>query len=123
MDRIDLHIAVRRIPPREVLGTGGGASSEELRAGVLRAREYASWRRARAEDDGSMAALVAACRLSDADRAFYEEATEMACMSGRAIMRTLTVARTVADMEEAPAVSKGHLCEALGFRLRERTGL
>ncbi|MEG2747266.1 MAG: YifB family Mg chelatase-like AAA ATPase [Gordonibacter sp.] len=123
MDRIDLHIAVRRIPPREVLGTGGGTSSEELRAGVLRAREYASWRRARAEDDGSMAALVAACRLSDADRAFYEEATEAACMSGRAIMRTLTVARTVADMEEAPAVSKGHLCEALGFRLRERMGL
>ena len=40
-------------------------------------------------------------------------------MSGRAIMRTLGVARTIADMDESPAVAKRHLCEALGFRLQE----
>lgn len=34
-------------------------------------------------------------------------------------MRTLGVARTIADMDESPAVAKRHLCEALGFRLQE----
>ena len=29
------------------------------------------------------------------------------------------VARTIADMDESPAVAKRHLCEALGFRLQE----
>lgn len=120
MDRIDLHIDVRRIPPRDVLGTGGGVSSEQLRVGVLQAREYASWRQARTDDDGSMAALVGSCRLSDEDRLFYEEASGRARMSGRGIMRTLAVARTIADMEEAPVVTKAHLCEALGLRLREK---
>lgn len=119
LDRIDLHIDVRRIPPREVLSTGGGVSSASLREGVLRARTYASWRRARAEDDQSTASLVRSCALSEEDQAFYEEAARKARMSGRGIMRTLAVARTIADMEEAPAVSKGHLFEALGLRLRE----
>lgn len=122
MDRIDLHIAVQRIAPHEVLETGGGVSSDELRQGVLRAREYASWRRARADDDGTMAALVASCGLSDTNRAFYEKATGIARMSGRAIVRTLTVARTIADMEEEAVVSKAHLCEALGLRFRESVG-
>ena len=43
-------------------------------------------------------------------------------MSGRAIMRTLAVARTVADMEESARVERAHLCEALAFRVREGEG-
>ena len=38
---------------------------------------------------------------------------------GRAIMRTLALARTIADMEESARVERSHLCEAIGFRLRE----
>ncbi|WP_417341747.1 YifB family Mg chelatase-like AAA ATPase, partial [Gordonibacter urolithinfaciens] len=34
MDRIDLHVDVRRSAPRDVLGTGGGTSSEDMRAAV-----------------------------------------------------------------------------------------
>ena len=43
-------------------------------------------------------------------------------MSGRAIMRTLAVARTIADMDEAERVERAHLCEALAFRVREGEG-
>ena len=57
-----------------------------------------------------------ACGLSDDDEKFLEEASRM---SGRAIMRTLALARTVADMEERDRVERRHLCEAVGFRLRE----
>lgn len=125
MDRIDIHIDVRRIPPGEVLATGRGTSSESLRRDVLRAREYASWRRARmgGADAGrrpsGASELVRACGLSDEDGEFYERAARANRMSGRAIMRTLAVARTVADMEESPRVERRHLCEALAFRIRE----
>ncbi len=122
VDRIDLHIDVGRTRPRDVLGTGGGTSSDDMRAAVMAAREYASWRRARAEDDGSAEALVRSCALAPDDEGFFEEAARAARMSGRAIMRTLAVARTVADMDETASVGRGHLCEALAFRLREGVG-
>ena len=92
MDRIDVHIAVRRIPPGEVLATGHGTSSEELRRDVLRAREFASWRRARnGEDDKALTseALVRACALTTQDEGFLEGAAKAGRLSGRAIMRTL----------------------------------
>ena len=122
MDRIDVHIAVRRIPPGEVLATGHGTSSEELRRDVLRAREFASWRRARnGEDDKALTseALVRACALTTQDEGFLEGAAKAGRLSGRAIMRTLALARTIADMEESARVERSHLCEAIGFRLRE----
>ena len=66
--------------------------------------------------------VVKACRLAAEDAAFLESAAKTHVMSGRAIMRTLSVARTIADMGESPEVGKAHLCEALGFRIREGVG-
>ena len=120
MDRIDVHIDVRRIPPGEVLATGCGTSSEELRRDVLRARDFRAWRRLREDAGGSRTeALVRSCRLSSEDEAFLEDMAAAGRMSGRAIMRTLSLARTIADMDESEQVGRDHLCEAIGFRLRE----
>lgn len=127
LDRIDLHLDVRRASPRDVMATGSGTSSAALREGVLQGREYASWRRSRSDDgDGhggapgssSMPALVSACALERDDLDFLEQSAVAAGMSGRAIMRVLSVARTVADMDESASVTRRHLCEALGFRVR-----
>lgn len=121
MDRIDVHIDVRRIPPGDVLATGCGTSSAVLREDVLRARTFASWRCARSgeEDRSTSEALVRACGLDEADKRFVEDMAQAGRMSGRAIMRTLALARTIADMEECLRVGRDHLCEAIGFRLRE----
>lgn len=130
MDRIDLHLDVQRIAPGEVMATGTGTSSETLREEVLRAREYADWRlrhdgAAESEEARSNRApsgIVKSCHLSANDAAFLESAAKTHGMSGRAIMRTLSVARTIADMGESLDVGKAHLCEALGFRVREGVG-
>lgn len=122
MDRIDLHVDVRRAAARDVLGTGGGTSSGDMRSAVLAAREYASWRRAHLGEGSGPEALVNSCSLAQEDEDFLEDAARAAHMSGRAIMRTLAVARTIADMEESASVRRGHLCEALAFRLREGVG-
>ncbi len=125
LDRIDVHIDVARIPAKEVLSTGSGTSSETLREGVLAAREYASWRRARTgldERGARSEGLVRSCDMGEADAAFFEEIACARKMSGRAIMRTLSLARTIADMECAARVGRVHLCEAVSFRLRDEVG-
>ncbi len=125
LDRIDVHIDVARIPAKEVLSTGSGTSSEKLREGVLAAREYASWRRAHTgldERGARSEALVRSCDMAGADAAFFEEIACARKMSGRAIMRTLSLARTIADMECAARVGRDHLCEAVSFRLRDGVG-
>lgn len=138
MDRIDLHLDVQRIPPSDVIATGSGTSSETLREGVLKAREFARWRSlhdAGARVSASVspheaasgprrpADLVRDCHLSESSREFFEQSAKAHNMSGRAIMRTLSVARTIADMEESHEVLMKHLCEALSFRVREGVGV
>lgn len=120
MDRIDLHLDVRRISPAQVLASGTGTSSEELRAGVLRGRAFASRRRA-AEGDASGRGS-ARCRMTDAAQSFLVSVAELHSMSGRAIVRTLSVARTIADMAESETVGEEHVAEAVGYRVRDGIG-
>ena len=122
MDRIDMHIDVQRVAPGAVLSTEGGTSSEELRCGVMAAREYASWRRAREQVGSTTQDLMESCHLEQADADFFERMAALNHMSGRAIVRTISVARTIADMAQRRAVCKADICEALSFRLREGVG-
>jgi len=66
--------------------------------------------------------IIRSCRLSSEDVDFFEHAACATNMSGRAIVRVLSVARTIADMDERMVVRKSDLYEALAFRLREGMG-
>lgn len=122
MDRIDLHIDVKRVSPETVLSTEGGTTSASLREGVMKGREFSSWRTAREGFEKTTQGLISSCHLSGDDVSFFESAACRNNMSGRAIVRVLSVARTIADMDERMVVEKADLCEALGFRLREGVG-
>ena len=122
LDRIDLHIDVRRVPPSDVLAVQGGTSSRELLEGVMAGREYASWRRERDGSASVQGRVIESCRLSAEDESFFEQVARANQMSGRAIVRTASVARTIADMAQSKVVTRAHLCEALGFRLRDGIG-
>ena len=120
MDRIDIHLDVRRIPPGQVLGERSGASSDELREGVMRARAFADWRRFRAEAAGVSAGSA---QLEPGEvRDFLVAQAELHSMSGRAIVRTLAVARTIADMAETETIDCAHIAEAMNFRVRDGIG-
>ncbi len=135
MDRIDLQLDVRRLPPGSVLDSGTGTDSATLREGVLRAREFAAWRRAReGGGEGAQAGagrrraatrpceVIASCGLDDAARGFIESMARAYALSGRALLSMLNVARTIADIEERQAVREDHIAEALGLRLRDGIG-
>ena len=122
MDRIDMHIDVKRVPPAEVLSRSGGTSSEKLREEVMAGREYASWRKEVHPVEPTTQGLIVSCHLSDDDAAFFERASVANNMSGRAIVRVLSVARTIADMAQRCVVERADLCEALAFRVRDGVG-
>ena len=142
MDRISLQLDVRRLDPGGVLDSGRGTSSEELREGVMRARAFSLRRRERAGLAGcagcagrtgrggsreapraeSPQEVIASCSLSGEAEKFIVSMAQAHAMSGRALVSTLRVARTIADIAESEAVVAEHLAEALGFRLREGVG-
>ena len=104
-----------------VLGSGG-TGSDALRKGVMEAREFASWRMAHAQGSSSGESIIAACALDEGDERFLKDMAELHKMSGRGIVKTLSIARTIADMEGREKVGRAHVCEALALRLREGVG-
>lgn len=121
MDRIDLHLDVRRIPPAQVLASGTGTSSDTLREGVIRGRAFASWRCS--QEEGAQIRVAAdRFRMTEAAQSFLVSVAELHSMSGRAIVRTLSVARTIADMAESETVDEEHVAEAVGYRVRDGIG-
>lgn len=122
LDRIDMHIDVWRCDPVSIIHDekSGGATSAELSVGVRKAREFAQWRGEFLGDDKgrSTASLLARCRLESSAESLLEAVARSQGLSGRGIARVLSVARTVADMDESKRVEEGHLVEAVGFRMR-----
>ena len=123
LDRIDMHVDVWRCDPADIIRPGEGpcACSDELREGVLAAREFAAWRREALGDgdDAGMQGLVRRCRLDAAAEGFLETAARLRGLSGRGVARVLAVARTIADMERKTDVGEPHVVEAMGFRMRK----
>ncbi len=125
MDRISMRLDVERLPPASVLSSGHGTDSATLKEGVMRARDYASWRQAQAEERGEGARskkptpkpIIASCKLDRNADAFVNKIAEGDGVSGRGLINTLKVARTIADIEESECVKDVHLAEAFSFRV------
>jgi magnesium chelatase family protein len=118
VDRIDLVVAVSQ-PSAEALTGPGGEGSSEVRKRVVRAREMMAGRlgegRTNAEAEpgevGDFEVTAAAAGLlAEAHRSWQ--------LSGRAHGRMLRVARTIADLECAPAIGETHMATAIQFRRR-----
>lgn len=120
LDRIDMHIDVQRVGARSVLQSGCGVSSEALRDQVMAGMEFRSHRNDRYGCSSSPSApeIIESCRLDDTTRAFFESQAQAYRLSGRAIIKTLGVARSIADLEQKDAVSAEHVAEALSLRTR-----
>lgn len=126
IDRIDLHMDIRRIPPHEVVQGRPGKSSAELREGVLMAREFATWRiskDAEAQQGHDSGGGLEVLRSFDEDaKLFLQQMAAAYDLSGRAIVRTAGIARTIGDLSLDEQVRSSHVAEALGFRLRDGIG-
>ena len=124
LDRIDMHVDVWRCDPGEILSGSDEIDpicSAMLLEGVMRAREFSSWRHAALGDgdESDVGALLARCRMASRTKDMLETVSRAQLLSGRGISRALSVARTIADIAESKTVLEEHLMEALSFRLRK----
>lgn len=128
LDRIDLHVALGRVPAAALMAAGApgpsttveaspaNETSATVRARVVRARQRQQARQGKPNAHlapGELEALIAA---TPAARALLERAADRLTLSARAVHRTLRVARTLADLTGDDAVETPHMAEAIGFR-------
>ena len=123
IDRIDLHIAVPAVSAADLLLPPPAEGSREVRARVARARAVQAERyaalglddiRVNAQAQGPVLEEVA--RADAAGLALLREAAETLQLSARGYHRVLRVARTLADLDGAADIRRGHLAEALSYR-------
>jgi magnesium chelatase family protein len=117
LDRIDLHVAVNRLPPSELLAGGGnGEPSREVRTRVCASRSLQEQRQGCANAQIRPDQLTRVCALGNHEKSQLESAARRMTLSGRALHRTLRVARTIADLEGSLRVASAHIGEALAYR-------
>ena len=115
-DRIDLWVTIQRVPAVELLDRPDPEPSAAVAARIadVRGRQLARQRRLNGVLRGAQ--LRRSCQL---DRLASRRAIAIAELEGasaRGTERLLRVARTIADLESAPAVRVGHLEEAARYR-------
>ena len=124
LDRIDLHIEVPGVPFQELAASADGTTSATMREQVNRARQ-AQRERFGLQSHRLISRMTSRqlrrfCVLDDEGRNLLKTAMEELGLSARAHDRILRVARTIADLEGAPAILQGHLSEAISYRTLDR---
>jgi magnesium chelatase family protein len=124
LDRIDLHIEVPPVPFDDLSKPADGTSSAVMREDVFKAREVQAKRfgTGAGKLNGRMSSrqIRTHCKLDAAGHAALKEAMEALGLSARAHDRILRVARTVADLAAADAITEDHVAEAIGYRTLDR---
>lgn len=123
LDRFDLSIEVPLLPQGTLQKTAHqerGESSAQLRQRVLIAQALQYQRSGKVNAFLTSKEIERDCKLESEDAAFLENALTRLGLSVRAYHRILKVARTIADLENAPTIQRQHLAEALGYRAMDR---
>ena len=120
LDRIDLHVEVSAVSAQDLTLPPPSEGSSEVAARVAAARDiqrarYASQPiRTNAEADGEYLESVA--RPDAQGLALLSKAVETLKLSARGYHRVLRVARTLADLQAQPSVTRPQIAEALSYR-------
>ena len=125
LDRIDIHIEVPTLAYDDLANKQDGESSAQIRQRVNVARQRQLERFAGelfCNAQMSTRHIRRHCALDATGQALLEKAMARLGLSARAYDRILKVARTIADLADAPIQSQ-HLAEAIQYRALDRGGL
>jgi magnesium chelatase family protein len=125
LDRIDIHIEVTPVNFDELIETRKAESSENIRARVIKAREFQTARYANNPEIYSNAQISSTmareyCQLNAVGQNLLKTAMNKLQLSARAYDRILKVARTIADLAQSEEIKIEHLAEAIQFRSLDR---
>lgn len=123
LDRIDLIVYVDKVDNSKLLANNPGSrQSHELLKNVEGARRVQSERfKGKPGKTNSLMTnrdIKDKSRISTEAKAFLEDAANKLQLSARGYMKTIRVARTIADLDGSEAINTDHMSEALRYRLR-----
>src|SRR5437764_10157365 len=127
MDRIDIHIDVPAVNYKEMRSSTEPEGSAKIRERVVSARTKQLERFASSREKLYCNAQMSSrhirsfCNLSADCERLLERAMTQQGLSARAHDRILKVARTIADLEDAPHLAPKHIAEAIQYRSLDRT--
>ena len=127
LDRIDLHVEVPPVNLQELSENQKASllleSSEKIRQRVLGAR---SRQRERFLGDAIFTNaemknthIKKYCKLPKEAEQILQQASQKFQLSARAYLKTIKVARTIADLDGVPEINVSHMAEALQYRFKE----
>jgi magnesium chelatase family protein len=138
MDRIDLHIPVRRVPFKELGRTDEPSESSTIRSRVQEARSIQENRFRKDPGDPKKGRelgggdiycnaqmgpreILEFCSASPEVARLLQRALDRLGLSARAYHRILKVARTVADLDGSHEIGTAHISEAIQYRSLDRS--
>jgi magnesium chelatase family protein len=121
LDRIDMQIQVGALPHEELLKHGCGESSEQIQERVELAFGRQLRRQKKSNNLLSTKEIDQFCQPDASAEQLLHNAMTKLNWSARAYHRVLKVARTIADLADAPQIQQVHVAEAIQYRraLRE----
>lgn len=116
IDRIDLWVPVQHIDYDSLHDIESQKESETIREKVSETRKLQHKRSKKLNSELSTNEVQRAQDITPKARATLKSFAERARLSPRAYLRTIKVARTIADLEGSSLIEESHILEALQYR-------
>jgi magnesium chelatase family protein len=124
LDRIDLHVEVRRLTEDELVHHHRSDSSATIRdrvcAARIRQQDRFSGRHLHSNAEMGARDIRELCAVGEDVRNLLREAIQQLSLSARAYDRILKVARTIADLGGSGEIESVHVAEAIQYRTLDR---
>src|SRR5258706_429504 len=120
LDRIDIQIEVPAVREDELVHTGRGESSAQVRERAERAHERQLARQGKNNTRLGPREIERFCTAEEGAGALLRQAIGKLHLSARAYHRVLKLARTIADLAGEATIAVAHVAEAIQYRRLER---
>ena len=121
LDRMDMHISIKRLEYHELFGVQKEESSSVVRQRIVRAQQIQQKRYQSMDflynSQAPSKLLEDICGLGREEKELQKEIFEKYELSARGADKILKVARTIADLDGAAHVKCEHIWEALSYRM------
>ncbi|GGI55308.1 YifB family Mg chelatase-like AAA ATPase [Oxalicibacterium solurbis] len=116
LDRIDMQIQVGALAHGDLAGQAEGESSHAVAQRVLHASSRQHARQGKHNNLLTVSEIDTHCRPDASGEQLLRTAMTRLNWSARAYHRVLKVARTIADLADAPSIAQTHVAEAIQYR-------